>query len=68
MTPIDFPALFKRLFNARTNVPWVLALVTGAGVGGSQEMMVRGLILGFALGLTWAVLFGKQPADHSGEA
>jgi len=70
MTPISFPDLFKRLFNARTNVPWVLAMVTGAGVGGSSDMIVRGLLLGVALGLTWALLFGKHPgdADHSGEA
>ncbi|MEQ8405491.1 MAG: hypothetical protein RKE49_10370 [Oceanicaulis sp.] len=62
-------ALVKRLFNARTNVPWALALLTGAGIGGSNDMMVRGLLLGLALGLTWAVLFGKQPADadRSGE-
>ncbi|MFP4520477.1 MAG: hypothetical protein ACLFQ5_13595 [Oceanicaulis sp.] len=63
-------SLFKRLFNARTNVPWVLAMLTGAGIGGSQDMMVRGLLLGLALGLTWAILFGKQSenADHSDEA
>lgn len=63
-------ALAGRLFNARTNVPWVLAILTGAGIGGSQDMMVRGLALGFALGLTWAVLFGKRrdAANRSGEA
>ncbi|MGJ3233294.1 MAG: hypothetical protein ACFE0P_16015 [Oceanicaulis sp.] len=63
-------SLATRLFNARTNVPWVLAMVTGAGIGGSQDMMVRGLALGFALGLVWALLFGKQPgaADRSSEA
>lgn len=69
MTPISL-ALFRRLFNARTNVPWVLAILTGAGIGGSQDMMVRGLLLGLALGLSWAVLFGKQPesGNRSGEA
>jgi hypothetical protein len=70
MTPISFPALLRRLFNARTNVPWALAMLTGLGVGASQDVLVRGLFLGLALGLIWAVMFGKpaQPADHSDEA
>ncbi|XBQ15596.1 MAG: hypothetical protein ABL308_11625 [Oceanicaulis sp.] len=63
-------ALAKRMFNARTNVPWVLAMITGLGAGASQDMMGRGLLLGLALGLIWAVLFGnvREREDHSGEA
>lgn len=61
-------ATLGRLFNARTNVPWVLALATGVAIGGSQDVMLRGVLLGLALGVTWAVLFGKRPENRSGEA
>lgn len=70
MADLSLGSLRKRLFNGRTNVPWVLGILTGAGIGASNEMMVQGLALGFALGLIWALLFGEQPesGNRSDEA